>query len=305
MWAIASYYNPARSERRLANYRVFRKYLEIPLVTVELAFDGHFELMKDDADILIQISGGAVLWQKERLLNVAISSVPAGTNSIAWLDCDVVFDRSDWAVEAQALLESYNAVQLYSSLVDLAPEVDSSGGDYSGIPESGRGIASFVSDGGLVPSEVGLLLHKGRAAGGHCMGLAWAARRGILEAHGLYDAMIMGSGDRLLVGTMYGQFQEVVEVFELNALRREHYLRWARGYHEAVADRIGYVCGRAYHLWHGNSMHRKTLDRHRWLARFEFDPTSDLTIGSNGAWQWARSKPALAEFLANYLNDRG
>jgi hypothetical protein len=41
-------------------------------VTVELSFDGRFELAGSDADILIQLSGGAVLWQKERLLNLAL-----------------------------------------------------------------------------------------------------------------------------------------------------------------------------------------------------------------------------------------
>ena len=35
---------------------------------MELSFDGEFELEEKDADILIQLSGGAVLWQKERLL---------------------------------------------------------------------------------------------------------------------------------------------------------------------------------------------------------------------------------------------
>jgi hypothetical protein len=63
----------------------------------KLSFDGGFELTKDDADILIQISGGAVLWQKERLLNLAIKLVPLHVKSIAWLDCDVIFDRPDWA----------------------------------------------------------------------------------------------------------------------------------------------------------------------------------------------------------------
>jgi hypothetical protein len=78
VWAIASYYNPVGYRRRLANYRLFRANLGIPLVTVELSFDGRFELAEDDADILIQLTGGAVLWQKERLLNLAAKAVPAG-----------------------------------------------------------------------------------------------------------------------------------------------------------------------------------------------------------------------------------
>jgi hypothetical protein len=72
IWAIASYFNPMRYQRRLVNYRAFRSQLRIPLVAVELSFDGQFELAQGDADILVQISGGAVLWQKERLLDIAV-----------------------------------------------------------------------------------------------------------------------------------------------------------------------------------------------------------------------------------------
>jgi hypothetical protein len=55
VWAITSYYNPARFKRRLPNYRIFRANLGVPLVTVELSFDGHFELTEKDADVLVQI----------------------------------------------------------------------------------------------------------------------------------------------------------------------------------------------------------------------------------------------------------
>jgi hypothetical protein len=63
-------------------------------VTVELSFDGRFDLTDQDADILIQLSGGAVLWQKERLLNLAIKAAPAGVKHIAWFDCDVILQRA-------------------------------------------------------------------------------------------------------------------------------------------------------------------------------------------------------------------
>ena len=76
LWAITCYFNPIAYKRRLENYHTFRQHLAVPLVTTELSFDGNFQLQHDDADILVQLHGGDVLWQKERLLNVALKSVP-------------------------------------------------------------------------------------------------------------------------------------------------------------------------------------------------------------------------------------
>ena len=52
MWAVTSYYNPARFRRRLANYKTFRANLAVPLVTVELSFDGNFELLETETQPL-------------------------------------------------------------------------------------------------------------------------------------------------------------------------------------------------------------------------------------------------------------
>ena len=83
VWAIASFYNPVGYRRRLENYRVFRARLTVPLVTVELALGRDFALGAGDADILVQLRGGDVMWQKERLLNVALGAVPADCRKIA------------------------------------------------------------------------------------------------------------------------------------------------------------------------------------------------------------------------------
>jgi hypothetical protein len=62
LWAITSYFNPVGYTRRLANYRLFRERLAVPLVTVELSFNGRFELREDDADILAQFHSTHVMW---------------------------------------------------------------------------------------------------------------------------------------------------------------------------------------------------------------------------------------------------
>ncbi len=48
----------------------------------------------------------------------------------------------------------------------------------------------------------------------------------------------------------------------------------------------------------------QTVERQHLRAKFHLVPDADLAIGSNGAWQWARSRPDLEEFFANYFADR-
>jgi hypothetical protein len=85
LWAITCYFNPCGYRRRAINYRTFWRHLQIPLLTVELSFDGRFELQEHDADRLIQLRAADVMWQKERLLNVGIRALPAECDRVAWI----------------------------------------------------------------------------------------------------------------------------------------------------------------------------------------------------------------------------
>jgi hypothetical protein len=301
MWAVTSYYNPIGYRRRLSNYKIFRASLGIPLVAVELSFDGSFELAADDADILIQISGGAVLWQKERLLNLAISSVPSDVRNVAWVDCDGIFGRPDWVDEANRKLAEYNMVQLYSDLVDLHASDDLSPHLHTERPVSGRGIVSVVSECKSNLAVASLLSDASRSV---VPGQAWAARREILKERGLYDAMIVGGGDSALVAALYGEFETVKNFCKFDDARQKHYLNWARPFHQTTQQSVGYVAGRIYHLWHGDLKNRQYVNRYERLAALNFDPAADIAVGANGAWEWARSRPDLEDFLRGYFLSR-
>jgi hypothetical protein len=59
IWAITACFNPNGYRRRLTNFRVFRQRLGVPLVAVERAYSGQFELTASDADI--EISRSSIL----------------------------------------------------------------------------------------------------------------------------------------------------------------------------------------------------------------------------------------------------
>jgi hypothetical protein len=116
--------------------------------------------------------------------------------------------------------------------------------------------------------------------------------------------MIAGSGGRAMAYAMFGRFDDFVSSFDADEARRRHFLRWAQPYHVALADRIGFVSGRLYHLWHGDIENRAYRQRHRRLAELGFAPDADIEIGENGAWRWARARPDLAKFFTTYFAGR-
>src|SRR5579859_25297 len=121
LWAITSYFNPARYGRRLSNFKIFREHLKVPLVVVELSYGLDFELGETDADILVRLHGSAVLWQKERLLNLALQKLPVDCRKVAWLDSDILFDSPDWGASASALLDRFSLIQAFKN-VHYLPE---------------------------------------------------------------------------------------------------------------------------------------------------------------------------------------
>ena len=301
LWAVTSYFNPAGYRRRLANYRTFRAQLGVPLVCVEQSCTGQFELNAADADLLLQLTGDC-MWQKERLLNVAISHLPAACRAVAWIDADVLFERAEWPALTLAALERYPLVHLYEERVDL---------DRAAGGESPAAAPVLRTSHSLIARR---LAGQARAADywdsnapnqlGTSMGLAWAARRELLDEHGLYDACILGSGDRVNLCGSCGRYDDGARATGMNERQRAHYLRWAEPFHRDVAGQVGHLPGRAYHLWHGEFEHRAYAARHEGLATFDFDPTTDLALSETGAWRWNSDKPAMHTYVRQYFDSR-
>jgi hypothetical protein len=123
LWAITSYFNPVGYRRRIENYRHFRERLPVPLVAVELAYHSEFELGDGDADILVRLRGRDVMWQKERLLNIALEALPETCTKVAWIDCDVIFADEKWPEKAIGLLDRASLIQLFSRVHYMPPDV--------------------------------------------------------------------------------------------------------------------------------------------------------------------------------------
>ena len=301
LWAVTSYFNPCGYRRRTSNYRTFRKHLQVPLLTVELSFDGRFQLGKDDADRRIQMRAADVMWQKERLLNVGIAVLPDECDRVAWIDCDIVFDDDDWPVAANAALDRHSVIQLYDITHEVPPDAGTAAIDVAHSYLTCRSLAYGLATGKVEP---GILLAPDKRGLGIHAGSAWAAHRELLERYSLYDGCVIGSGDCAIVAGVVGNFQDFIDYLSLNARRTEHFLAWAQPFHDAVRGNLGYCPGTIYHLWHGDLKDRNYRKRHEEFAKFDFDPFADIAIDNDGPWRWNSDKPQMHRLVREYFHSR-
>ena len=313
IWALTSYFNPKRFRRRYQNYQRFRAALKLPLLTVQWAQDGAFELGPGDSDRLISVAGGDLMWQKERLLNLALAELPPACDAVVWLDCDIRFEDDGWIAGLDDALGRARVVQLFSQVVHLDP-----GGGPAPLlvreslaaafarntdPRLGRWLQSGASKpGNGVGDEAS---ERRRLAERPSSGHAWAAHRSLLHDHGLYDACIWGVGDMAIALAALGHPNLFLARFPLNPAQQAHYRAWADRFAAATAGAVGLLPSRIQHLFHGNLANRQYQDRLRWLADSGFDPAKDLVLDGQGLWRWRSGFRALERRMSDYFEHRG
>lgn len=302
VWAISCLFNPQRYRSRIANFREFRRRLEVPLVAVELSFDGAFELREGDADVLVQVRGGDVMWQKERLLELARARLPAECEAVAVLDADVVFTRAGWSEAARECLRSAPVAQLFSRVHHLAAGADPESAPERGVESSLPASAWAVGTGRLVPPDYERARHPLHSE--FAIGYAWGYRRALLDRHGFYDGSIIGGGDTAMSYAAWGRLDEAEARHSLQGRHRDYYRAWAEPWFADVRSDVAWLEGDLLHLAHGSLADRHRYERHRILVAHRFDPFADVAPHASGAWRWASEKPALHADVANYFRGR-
>ena len=297
LWLVTTYFNPRNYETRRRNQRAFAAAFaasSLRLLTVECAFRNDAFVLPDSPDVL-RVRARDLMWQKERLLNLIIARLPASCTKVAWLDCDVLFENSAWAVETSRLLDEYPIVQPFDTAVRLPRGT---------TVDEGRSHArqGFGAVHGLAPHAV----RSGRDEAHGETGLAWAARREVLARCGLYDACVIGGADHAMAHAMCGDFDSGCVQLLLDNRNRHwrHFVGWGARFCDEVRGRIGFVPGAALHLWHGPHADRAYSRRHRLLEEYGFDPDTDLRIGRDGCWEWATDKPEMHRSVAEYFTQR-
>ena len=293
LFAVTCYFNPVRYRSRRVNYDVFRQNLGQPLITVELSYDGEFELKPGDATQLIQVRATDVMFQKERLLNLALDALPAACDEVAWIDCDVLLPDG-WARRASEALRTYRLVHLFERHFNFHQ-------DGVGKTQFGTSVARKFLTGEMTLEHFSAhappLLKT-------TWGGAWAAPRELLDTHRFYDPCVAGSGDVALFSAAAGGFDRPLFAMRMNQEWHRHFLAWAKPFHEAIGGRITYLEGDMHHLWHGETKNRIYIERYPQLQKFQFNPDEDLALTPEGCWRWNSNKVEMQEWIANYFGNR-
>lgn len=306
-WAVTCYFNPGNYRSRLDNFRAFRRELGVPLVAAELSMNGSFHLDRHDADILVPLRDGDVLWQKERLLNIATARLPGECEFVSWIDSDVHFLDPDWASQVPPALDRSSLVQLYRECVYLGPGEDPEQAVAGGGKTREESFSSLLRAGRKSKDMLNVSWNQQAPKPYHRligMGKGWAMRREVLARHGLYDACIIGGGDRAVLCAAVGEFDRAVDYLRMNRPRRDHYLRWAQPFYDDVGGRLDCIEGKIVHLWHGDMGDRMYYRRHGALAEHDFDPFTDIIADSDGCWKWNSPKSELHAYCRQFFVNR-
>lgn len=282
---ITSFFNPKNYVNLRANYVKFSNEIEkhADLFPIELSFNGEFFIQNDN---VIRIEGDEtnVLWQKERLLSIALENLPAEYTNVAWLDCDILFENDNWVEDINNALDSFKVVQVY----DKARRLQGDGN--TGI--TSEGIVKVLDSNKYqkVPNTmVGIT------------GFGWAIRREIIDELKFLDTQILGGADALMYFSFFGIKDSHVHN-QLTAKWRSHINPWIDKAFELVSGSVGYVRGTITHLYHGTMQKRNYQGRYDLLKSIDFDPSVDLELSENKMWQFKNH--SLNTEVAKYFDLR-
>jgi hypothetical protein len=305
-WCITTHFNPARSKSRLENYGIFEEALRrqrANLLTVELAFEDHpFQLPA--AETTLRLRGRSMLWQKERMLNWAMTRLPAECRYFAWLDADILLGNDDWIEMAVSQLQKVHAVHLFEKIVYLPPGHKTTRLRFEPVWQNNLGYGVYKHGIAWQAKAYPDWLELRRRGQLHYSvpGGAWAARRDVIANIGLYDRHVLGGNDTIFADALLGAWG--IHGYLTNSgdrLRRDA-LIWGQTL-ARTNPTYSYLPQDAFHLFHGSLDDRQYVRRDQLLLDHDFDPQADIRRDGD-VFEWTSNKPRLHAAVADYFSSR-
>jgi hypothetical protein len=266
---IAVISNPCLFVRRYILFKQFMQRMEneepnVNLYVVELIYGNQKFIITDSKNPQhLQIRTETPLWHKENMINLGVRNLlPNSWKAFAWIDGDLEFESSTWALDTLKILNGYkDIVQIWSHCVDM--------------DKNELTMKVFNSAGYHYAKN-----HKHVAFGQNYWhpGYAWAMTRKAYEKiGGLYDKAILGSGDNIMMLSILGNGLKA-----LNDDSTDGYKKTIIDYQKKMQTlRFGYIPGLIYHHFHGSKVNRKYTERWQILIKHNYDPNIHITYNND------------------------
>ena len=270
-------FNPAKTKRMIMNYLYVVNEMRsqgIPVFTLELCFGSACPEIADS----IVVRGNSHMFHKERLCRILEEEIPASYRKLAFLDADIVFDRTDWYSETSKLLNTHDVVQPFEECTWLDLTYKNSMLKRKTVLQMDSPIWSWE-------------FHPG---------FAWAFRRDWYKKVGFYDYAVTGSGDTLSSAAWLGK------TFPANFKSLPESLQPSYSeFRMKPRPRITYLKGNINHLYHGSRENRKYVERHS-ILNSKYDIRTITRLNRDGVFEWTEPhiwNPKLLDYFVKRNDD--
>jgi hypothetical protein len=310
---ISCYFNTNNYVSRRKNFDVFYEQLKrsnLNFLIAECAFgNADFELPTDKR--ILQFRSKHKIWQKERLLNLLIKTLPATCKYVFWLDADVLSTNENWIVEAVEKLKSSTICQPFSVAVrlekdEIEPNFNVQGSTISvDFPNNTpnpqtklwRSFAYNYNKNRRLAESLMFDIH------GHT-GFAWGIRREILDQIPLFDKAIVGTADHIIAHAAVGQIPHncLQKAFTEQKMLDAIY-DWSAKFNRLTQNKLDFVDGELWHLWHGELENRQYLQRTQQFGKTAFD-TEDLIVNDDDLYEFPDNRRDVQSWMNDYFESR-
>ena len=262
--------NPCLYAKRYILLKEFVKRIEeeeenVRLFIVELVYENQkFIVTNFKNKNHLQIKTKTPLWHKENMINLGVKNLlPKDYKAFAWIDADLEFDSSSWALDTLKILNGCkDVVQLFSHCVDMTSDKNNLN-VFSGFGYSFTKNKQYTCKG----SDY---WHPG---------YAWAITRKAYEKiGGLFDKGVLGSGDNIMAVCFIKKVKSMI-----NDNYHEDYNKSMLDFQERANKlRLGYTPGVIRHHYHGSKQNRKYTERWKILIKHLYSPINHIEYDEKG-----------------------
>jgi len=262
--------NPCLYIKRYILTKEFIKRIEeeeenVNLLIVEMIYPNQrFIITNSKNKNHLQLKTDIPLWHKENMINLGVKNLlPKNYKAFAWIDADIEFENSSWALDTLRILNgSKDIVQLFSHCVDMDFD-ETNLSIFNGFGYSFTKCKKYTTKGKD-------FWHPG---------YAWAITRKAYEKiGGIYDKGVLGSGDNIIALSLINKADIANNIgysYDYNTSMLEYQKK-------ASKLRLGYTPGVIRHYYHGSKLNRKYTERWQILIKYNYSPINDVTYDSNG-----------------------